>query len=311
MIKLYHGKNSFLSYRQAQKDLKELRAQYMKQDSEVERSIIDATTVESEAIINEIETPSLFSHQKLILIKRLSENKDKNELRDFFIKLKDQDIPEDIIIWETQKVRGNTNYFKSFENVYESPELNKRTFITWAKKQLNKKDLKLTNDALYLLANRTNYDPERFLQELDKIKLSGKSKIDKDLITALCPDTLEHTVWELIDNINEGNSRKAASQLQALIDQGNDAYFVLVMLARNIRLIFLTKRLKEKSAGIKEIASKTHTPPFAVKKLLNAARKSSYKQIKLFYQKLCNIDYAGKTGQLDVKLALDILLCVI
>lgn len=289
----------------------------MKQDSEVERSIIDATTVESEAIINEIETPSLFSHQKLILIKRLSENKDKNELRDFFIKLKDQDIPEDIIIWETQKVRGNTNYFKSFKNVYESPDLSNKTystrkaFIKWSKKEIRDKKIKFTAKALQLLNEYTNYDPERFIQELNKLKLTSKKEINENIIKDLCPDTLENQIWDLVDNINSHNTSEAARQIQNLINQGKEPYYILIMMVWNLRLILMTKLLKEKGFSIGEIASKTHTNPYPIKKILNKTKEFSYKQIKLFYQKLCNIDYAGKTGQLDVKLALDILLCVI
>ncbi len=312
MIKIFHGKNTFLSYREARVAIEDLISEYEKEETPYDVKTIDASSAEASEIINELETPSLFQQQKILFIKRLSQSRDKDKLREYIENVNNErELPEDIIIWETEKVRGNTRYLKSFEDSYESPDLNKRTFISWAKKEAKKYDFALSKNALYLLAERTNYEPERFMQELKKLSLTKKKKINEDTIDKLCPNTLEHTIWELIDYINDDQAHKAAKRMQDILDQGNDPFFVLLMITRNLRLIFLTKRFMEKGQSLGQIAKKTKTPPFAVKKVMRSARKTSYGRIKKLYEKLYNIDYSGKTGQLDVQLALDILLSVI
>jgi DNA polymerase-3 subunit delta len=312
MIKLFHGKNTFLSYKQAQNTLQKLQKKYSEKDLSFASKIIDASSTSANKIISEIDTPSLFHQKKIIMLKRLSANDQKKDLQEFIISANKNDLTEDIVVWETEKIRSNTNYYKSFKkNIYESPELNKRTFITWAKKVNKKQDINLTRGGLELLAERTNFNPERYLQELNKLKLTQEEQIDKKTIDLLCPDTLERTVWDLIDNINDGQAQKAAQQLENIVEQGNDPFFVLLMIARNLRLIFLTKRFKAKNLSTGQIASKTKSPPFVISKISHTLSNTSYRQIKRLYQKLCNIDYAAKTGQLDIKLALDILLSVI
>jgi len=297
--------------------ISELKKEYTTKKVTFDVSIFETSTTSINQIINEIETPGLFVSHKIILLKRVTQNPDTEQLKEFLIDLSGQDpknMPSDLIIWEDQKIRSNTRLAKAFAKnkvLVEGPDLNKRTFQTWARKYLDDNEIKISRNAIHLLAERVNYDPERLTRETAKIKLLGEKEITEDDIENVCPDTLEHSIWELIDSINSGNNREAGKKLNIVIRQGNDPFFVLFMIARNLRMTILTKILLNKNYSTSQIARKIKSPPFIINKIKRTAREMQMSRLKKIYEKLSNIDYSGKTGQLDVELALNILLSVI
>lgn len=316
-IYLFHGNNSFLSYREAQQELESAEKKLKEQEKPFETLIFDATTAEADKIVAEIETPSLFQTHKLILVKRMLESKDKDKLTEMLLEITDSENLNpnvNLYIWENKKLRSNMRIVKAVKNdfsIYESPKLNKRSFKTWAKKELRSENIKINRSAIHLLSERVNYDAERLTRELSKIKLLGKNKIVDEDIEKVCPDTLEHTIWDLIDHINKGQQDQAGRKLDLIIQQGKDPFYILFMLVRNFRIILLSKILLEKNLSSSQIASKIKAPPFTINKIKRLAQKVPMARLKTTYEKLNNIDYLGKTGQIDVELALNILLSVI
>lgn len=297
--------------------ISELKDDYSSKNITFNVRIFETSTTPIDKIINEIETQGLFVSHKIILLKRVSQNPDSDQLKEFLIELSTRDtsnLPADIIIWEDQKVRANTRLAKAFAKnkaLIEGPDLNKRTFLTWAKNSLKENDLQISHNATHLLSERVNYNPERLTQEQSKLKLLGDREITEDDIEHICPDTLEHSIWDLIDSINNGNNKESNKQLNMIIRQGNDPFFVLFMIARNLRMTLLTKILLKKNYNTVQIARKIKAPPFTINKMKHTARSITYSKLKKIYEKLTSIDYSGKTGQLDVELALNILLSVI
>lgn len=317
MIRLFHGKNRFLSYNEVHKQLENLEKEYEKSNKSYEIRVIDASTADANQIINEIETPDLLLNRKIILLKRPYSSQDSDQLIDF-ITLKaessSKDDLNDLLIWEDQKLRSNSKLVKIFKKkdlLYESPEFNKRTFQTWAKETLSESEIDISNPAVHLLSERVNYEPERLVREISKLQLIKTDEISEEDIEKTCPDTLEHSIWELIDSINDGDSRSAGKTLNLVLNQGNDPFYVLLMIARNLRITLLAKYLLERGQSPTDIAKRIKTPPFTINKIRRTAQDTSYAKIKTIYEKLNNIDYSGKTGQLDVELALNILLSVI
>jgi DNA polymerase III delta subunit len=63
-----------------------------------------------------LTSSSLFSTKRTILIKRLYRNKERAILTEALVEiLEDGKNDDNIIIWEDQKIRSNTKYFKFFK----------------------------------------------------------------------------------------------------------------------------------------------------------------------------------------------------
>lgn len=315
MIKLFHGKSAFLSKISADEEVTRAKSSCEAKGVPFDYTVYDATSTDVETIIADIETPSLFSQHKILYIKRPTQNEEKDQLFDLIGGLFERGHSDiDVILWEDSKLRSNLTILKPFrENnaLEESPDFNKRTFRTWAAGQLPEFGVHLSQGGVFLLSERSNYDPQRFIQELRKLRLLGKDLLTEEDIEELCPDTLENTIWELIDSINEGSIKIAERKLDRLLRQGNDPLYVLLMIARNVRIMLLVKKMSEQGSSTGDIARKIKAPPFTISAIRSKAETTSYERISLLYEKLSNIDYSGKTGQLDVALALNILLSVI
>jgi DNA polymerase-3 subunit delta len=219
-----------------------------------------------------------------------------------------------VLIWEDQKIRGNTKYYKFFKEnnaVEEFDELNKRTFITWAKKEIENYPLELERNSLKILAERSNYQPERFVNNLQKLTLTNKKKITEDILDEVVADTLETDIWKLMDSINKSDQQEINSTLEKLLEYRVDPQYILAMIARNLRISIQIKYLLTKNVTAKKMISILKLPPFAVYPVLNAVKNIDKDKILLQYKKLANLDYEIKTGRIDPVLGLSLFTLVL
>lgn len=310
MVKLFHGKTTYVSLKNAEKICLELRNNH----PNYEFITINGDTDDTEKIGSAYKSIGMFSAGKILFIKRLSSNKNKAVIiEDLTAFIKDNpEIDTDllhIVIWEDQKVASNTRYFKFFQAikaVEEAPEMNKRTFITWAKSAITEKQMTAETDALQLLAERCNYEAERFNNELIKIELSGKSKITIKDVSDNSSDTFEYQIWDLIDALNSGDS-KTSIILENLFRNNLDPIYILAMMAWNLKQLVLVSYLIDKNLGQSEICSKLRIPPFRIYSLISSAKRIGFQKICLLYEKVNSLDYEVKTGGIDGKLGLSML----
>jgi len=300
--KLYHGKNKFLSLRAIHNIIDKESVNY-------EIVQIDADISEADKIIDLIYSPSLFFNNKIYFIKRLYRNKEKDTLINTILEILSQDsFP--ILIWEDQKIRSNTKYYKFFKsnnNIEEFDLLNKRSFISWAKNELSNYQLQFQPfTTLQLLARRSNYEPERFINNLEKIKLLQERNITEEVLDHVVADTLETDIWKLMDNINQFNRQEINKTLEKLLEYRTDPNYILAMIARNLRISIQIKHLINQKINDKKMASILKLPPFAIYPIIKAVKDISHDKILLQYKKLCNLDYEIKTGRIDPTLGLSL-----
>lgn len=297
VYKLYHGSSPYLSLRALKQDIKNF--------ADIKFQVINAETRDSQEIYDKIGNSSLFETQRGIIIKRLYKNKDKDRLIESILAIIEKDSSEDIIyFWEEEKVRVNTKYLKFFSKnaaVEEYDELNKRSFATWLKEELDNNGLKMDPTLQKLLAEKTNYDPERCANEIKKLKLDPES--DLRYVT----DTLERDIWALIDAINHKDKAQSMSILENLYKQNNDPNYILSMLARNLRIMTLAKYLNDQRNSFKEICSILRIPPFTLPSILDSSKGYEWKNIQQIYKKLANLDQQIKTGKIDGNLGLTLI----
>ncbi len=305
--RLYHGQSEYLSLQSAHKDIDR-----KKSNTNIQVLVLNADTLTPQQILDTVSSQDLFSSERIILLKRVYRNKNKDDfLTEITTILKTSSSSDYIIFWEDQKIKANTKYYKFFKEndaITESNKLDKRTFFTWLKEELKEQGLKIQNTATRLLAERTNYDPERCSNELKKLKLVIKdNEITRTDVDSLISDTLEKDIWNLIDAINTKDTEESTKILEKLISQNIDTNYIISMLTRNLRLITLTKYLLEDSCSTGNIAKTLKVPPFTVPSLMNSSKKYSNKKIKMLYTKMSNLDYQIKKGLIEPNLGITLL----
>ena len=306
MQKLYHGNNQFLSLRAVHTTLQN--------DYSLKEIIqIDAENNSASNIIDTLYSPSLFSTPRVYFVKRLYRNKDKDLILNNLLDILNS-TPIELLIWEDQKIRSNTKYYKFFKEnnaLEEFNELNKRTFMTWAKNELSNYPLEIDSNILKILSERSNYEPERFINNINKLSLMDQTKITLDILDSVIADTLETDIWKLMDYINQSDQKGINITLEKLLEYKVDPNYILAMIARNLRLSIQTKYLLKNGNKEKQIASVLKLPPFAVYPIVKSVQKISKDKILLQYKKLSNLDYEIKTGRIDPVLGLSLFTLVL
>ena len=309
--RLFHGNAPFLSL----EDVHNYIEQKKKESPTLEITILQGEDIQPATIIDTLSSQNLFAPSRLIFVKRIYKNKKKDTFLDGILALiKDNTSTDTIIFWEDQKIKSNTKYYKFFKKdnlVVDEDKLNKRTFYTWLKKELDKYGLTIDKASSKTLAENTNYDPERCHNAIQKFLLTGETQINNQTIQNIVADTLEEDIWGLIDSINAGDKVNSLQIIEKLKAQGSDANYILSMLARNLRLITLTKFLYENGTQYREIASIIKIPPFTVPSLIGTSKSYNAEKIKMLYTKLSNLDYQIKVGQIDGFLGLTLLCSIL
>lgn len=307
MYKLYIGNETYLSFTEAKKFVKNLR-----DESQFEYLSVDAEKIKAGDLIDILSSNSLFNNQRVIFLKRVYRNKERESIISFLLEYLDSNSTDYIVLWEDQKISSVTKYVKFFKQknlLKEYTKLNKRSFVSWAKDILNSQNININKNALDLLIQYSNYDTERFENSIKKLQLLDKDSISEEDIKELSPNTLEEDIWKLLDEINTDNGQPLLI-LENLFKQEVDPNYIISMIVRNIRLITMAKYMIEKGSSYSEIASVLKIPPFTVGPIVNSAKRYNREKIRTIYEKLSSLDYEIKVGRIEPKLGLT-LLCTI
>jgi DNA polymerase-3 subunit delta len=83
--------------------------------------------------------------------------------------------------------------------------------------------------------------------------------------------------------------------------------YLLSMIARQIRILLQISELQGQGLAEREIATRLKLHPYVTKKGLAQARHLSKDQLRDAHKRIVETDWSIKTGEVDDKLALDLL----
>ena len=290
MDKLYiiEGTNNTLIEKEIAKITKNLK------EYDLIKYDLETNTIDD--IIEALDTYGLFSQMKVIIGNNplfLTQKDDDFNLEGF---LKYLDNPSDnILILVTPKINNVLKIVKlisKYFKIIKISDINLESFI-----KDNLEDYKMDMVTLTYFLSKVGHDLNNVQMELNKLKmykLDDKviKKEDIDLITR---ETIENTIFDLIDAIIKKDKKKSYNLYNHFIETGTEIFQILVILSNQIRLIYNVKVLANLSdTRISEILGvKEYPVKLARGKGLNYSKKEL---LKLLY-KLSILDIDIKSGK--------------
>ena len=180
----------------------------------------------------------------------------------------------------------------------------------WIQKGVREKDSSMSPQAVDLLARFVGGNLWIMTNEIDKLVLftSGR-RIEEEDVRHVVSYAQEANVFVMVDAILEFKAGVAEQLLQQLLQHGAAPAYLLVMLARQVRMIVRVRELRRQRKSEVEIQDKLNLPSeFVLRKALEQANRYSLPRLKEVYHRLLEADLAIKTGKLDSELALNILI---
>ncbi len=190
------------------------------------------------------------------------------------------------------------------------PKLNQKELGPWILRRVAASGASISPAAVALLARFVGSDLWVMAGEVDKLALyaSGR-RIEEADVRAVVSYAREASVFAMVDAILESRSGAAQQMLQQLLYEGEFPAQLLVMLARQVRIIFQIREMRERGMARGEVQARLGlTSDYVLRKAWDQADRYSAARLREVYHRLLDADVSIKTGKCDGELALDILI---
>jgi DNA polymerase-3 subunit delta len=199
----------------------------------------------------------------------------------------------------------------SLTKVRRFPLLKRDDLIRWIEQRVALQTKGgISKKTVDLMARLVGNDLWTMANEIDKLVLfTGGRPIEEADVRAVVSHAQEAGIFSMVDAIMESRVSVAQELLQQLFQQGMEPAYILVMLARQVRIIFQVREMRDRGISRNVIQTKLKlTSDFVLRKAWEQADKYSPARLIDVYHKLLEADVAVKTGKYDTpELVLDIL----
>lgn len=249
-------------------------------------------------VIEDLNTISLFG-DKLILASSIDKIENPDSLIEYLnnegsntlilISFKELDKRKKItkVLKEKTKYKEYLNY--NIENVIKE----------------NLKDYKMSQMAINLLISYCSNNLSRIENELEKLMLykAEEKEITTKDIEKLVKKSLDSTIFNLIDKINEKDKDKVFKIYNELLEEGETEEKIMYTIANHYRLLFQISE-KIKSLSDDEIIKEYKMHPYRLTKLKEQLNLIVQDDILKILKNLSDIDINVKKGKIDIKTAM-------
>ncbi len=269
----------------------------------------------SEDILEDMQTISFFSEQKIIVIKNI-QLLDKVEDDSFkkWTQYFEKPNPDVYVIIEQLEVLPKTSKTQELLMTYafieKIDDMKKDEYPEFVKNMIKKFNYQITDDAVNALLERTNFDFQLLSQEAEKLMLfSYDSKVieEKDVIL-LVSRNLEGNIFELTNALLSKDQAKTIEIFYDLVARNEDPIRILNFIVNKIRELIHAKLLIEKGYRQDEIAEHFNIKSGRAYYLVKNAQRADFNILETHLKKLSKLDFDIKSGKIDKKLGLELYL---
>lgn len=276
------------------------------------RATYDLEEVALANALEDLDTYSFLSSKKVIIIKNILSSLTLENEKKHLIKYLENPSSDNLLIMTSDKMDAKTfsKKLKSLKTLeYQKLETNP---VSFAKNILD--GYKISNMDLSYLAELCNNDITKLNSECEKLmmyKIDTK-EIGREDITNLVVKKLgdsNEILFSLAKAIMSKEKKQALKLYNDLKAYQIDANSIIGLMASQMKLVSQIKVLKEKNLNVSQIQQNLNLKSsYQVKKLSEYIYSYSYNDIKIFFNKLFNLDYSIKTGKVDSSNAIELLI---
>lgn len=296
MIKVLVGSNWFGLKQELDKIIKDFEQKYGSLN--IER--FDCSDCEKSQLLSSLQSVSLFSNEKLIIVENLASFKDiTDDLSKFLLSV---DQSTDLIIVEKQ-IDKRSSYYKNLKKLpgfKEFNELEGSNLESWIKKYVAENDGQISAIDTSFLVERVGANQALIERELSKL-LAYNKKITHSTIELLTEQTPNSKIFDLVDNVFAGQEAKA---LKIYDDQRAQSVEPQAILGMFIWQMHLVATCASTTKSVSEISSNTGLNSFTLGKAMKIADRMGKKGVESFIDLLADIELASKTKNFNLDDAL-------
>lgn len=304
-VYLLYGEETFLknSYK------KRLKEAIVGQD-EMNFSYYEGKKIDVDALIRQADTMPFFASHRLIMVEESGFFKNACEPLAEYL----PEMPETTcLLFVESEVDRRGKLFKRVAKLGHTAQMDRQDVAQlrrWIDGILAKEDKKINSRARELLLGMTGNDMQGIYMELEKlISYAGsRSLLTEDDVKAICTEHTEVKIFEMIDAIASGQTKKAIEKYEDLLLSKESPMFILYMIVRQFNQILQAKEYAAQGMNKNAIAAKMKLHPFIAGLVLQQARRFTREQILSYLAMCAYMEEKAKSGRLRERLTVELLI---
>ncbi|MBR3254853.1 MAG: DNA polymerase III subunit delta [Clostridia bacterium] len=284
---------------------------------------IDENNIAS--LISEIETPAFGYEKKLIIVKNSGllkkEGKRKNtelaslkdKLNEYIVK-NNKAIKQSIILVIIEDDIGKHDLISTIEKYGISVKFEFQKPIQLEnriKAICNGYKVNIDSSTIKYFIECCGTNMQELINEIRKlIEFAGENgTIKKEDIDKLSIKKLESVIFELTDNLGKKQISEALNVMNNLIYQKEPVQKILITLYNHFKKLYFVALASNINKDLIEVLNLKPNQTFLINKYKTQARYFKINELKTILQKLIDLDYGYKIGQIDLQIGLESILC--
>lgn len=305
-VYLLYGEEAFLK-----KSYKNQMRQAIAGDDTMNSHFFEGKGLDLEEITSLADTVPFFGERRLIVIE------DSGLFKKGGAELLSEYLPQmpkstHILFVESEVDKRNRLYkkVKDLGYVAEMTRQNASQLSSWAGKILAKEGKKITRQTMELFLSKTGDDMENIQMELEKLisYTMGRDVVTDQDVEAICTVRVTNKIFDMVAAIVNRKTKTAMDLYEDLLTLKEPPMRILFLIARQFNQILQVKELMEQGMDRGSIASRLKMQPFVVGKVMPQARSFKKEQILSCVNLCVDAEEAVKTGRLNERLAVELLI---
>ncbi len=308
MIYFFYGPDTYRS----QKKLQTIISKYQEKNKEsLDLKIFEEDNFDFNDLQTGFEQVSMFKEKKLIILKNVLNNKDFSEK--FLSKKKNFLKTDNILVFHQNNDFSKRSAFYKFlrkknsnQDFQEFKLLEKDNLRKWIKIQFHKIGGKISYSAINELINFVGDNLWQMESEIMKLNnFKKEEEVTVEDVRLLVKPKTETNIFKTIEAIANQDKKQALQLFQSHLEEGAQVPYILSMIAYQFRVLLIIKDLMKR--GLSPFQD-SGLHPFVIKKSRPLADKFTFSDLKKIYQKILEIDAGVKTGKIEPRTAIDLLI---
>ncbi|MCA0986109.1 DNA polymerase III subunit delta [Guptibacillus algicola] len=292
-----------------------------KEEREFGLATYDLNETPVQEAIEEAETMPFLGEKRVVVLKNpsfLTAVKDKSKVEhnlDSLVNYAGNPSPFTILIIEApyEKLDERKKLVKSLKKAgafVKAEALEDRHLGDWLQQRARELHVTLDKAGEERLVQLIGSHLMLLKQEIDKMALyvGEGGTVNEEVVDLLVARTLENDIFALIDRIVRKDLNTAFRILYDLLKINEEPIKILSLIGRQFRIIYQVSELAKRGYGQKQMASQLKLHPYAVKIAHQQSKAFNEDQLLYILDQIAETDYEMKTGQMEKKLLLELLL---
>lgn len=305
-IYLLYGVEGYLKKQYRDK----LKSALISPEDNMNFSAFTGKDINPKEIIDLAETLPFFAERRVILI----ENSGffKNSCEDLAEYLP-QTAPATHFIFVEEEVDKRGKMYKAVKNagkIVEFATQSEELITRWILSRLKKEGKNITGNVMQLFLSKTGTDMGNIDRELEKLICYT---LERDVITAedveaIATEQTANKIFDMVNAIAEHNQRAALDMYYDLLTLKEPPMRIMYLILRQFQILLNIRDMAGKGLDNQTMAQKAGIPPFAVRRNVTQAKGFTIAQLKEALKEGVELEEAVKTGRMDDRMAVELLI---